>query len=81
MTSCGSCNPNCRKNDQIIIDKISDLSGVVDKHGEELSTIKNNHLAHVQTALDTLSADMDWVKKLIWVVLTATTASFLAHFK
>jgi hypothetical protein len=35
---------------------------------QDIKTIKENHLSHMQVSLEKVSTDMDWVKKAFWVI-------------
>jgi len=76
--------------------KIIEIDAKLDKHIsvdgvkmdiilDKVDLIENNHLAHIQASMATLSTDsaksatnIDWLMRSYWVLLTATLGGFIA---
>lgn len=51
-----------------------------DLHNEfiqEVRLIRENHLAHIQTAVTQNTTDMEWIKRFFWIVATTSIAGLL----
>jgi hypothetical protein len=63
---------------------------IFDKHTEQddtrfenievkLDVIKDNHLAHIQADMAKQTANVDWLMKFFWVILTASVGGIIAN--
>jgi hypothetical protein len=57
-----------------VISVEKDIEGIQ----EQVTLIKDNHLAHIQDDVTALKTDMTWLKKFFWVVASASIGSLLA---
>jgi len=44
-----------------------------------LDLIKENHLAHIERAQAKTTADIDWIKKILWLFLVPTVGGFIGE--
>lgn len=51
--------------------RISTVEEDVCKMKEDIKVIRENHLAHMQVSLISIAADMEWVKKFLWLLIPA----------
>lgn len=45
----------------------------------DIRTIKENHLAHIERDLSSVSNDMEWIKRFFWILATASIGSLVAN--
>jgi len=43
----------------------------------DIRIIKENHLSHIEKAIERISTDMEWMKKTYWIVATATVGGLI----
>ena len=48
--------------------RISALEKAVDEIKNDIKSIKDNHLAHIQASMACIQSDMDWIKRFFWLV-------------
>lgn len=44
---------------------------------EDIKTIKENHLAHMQESMASMETDVGWLKKYHWVIATASVGGLI----
>ena len=49
--------------------RISTVEEDVRETKEAIKVIRENHLAHMQASLISIAADMEWVKKFLWLLI------------
>lgn len=45
---------------------------------EHVENIRDNHLHTLQGDMNVVKTDIDWIKRWLWVVITASTGSIIA---
>ncbi len=46
---------------------------------DDIKTIKENHLAHIQASMTKLETEVSWMQKFIWIILTGVMGGFIAQ--
>lgn len=43
----------------------------------DIKTIKENHLSHIEKAIERMSTDLDWLKKFFWLVAASSIGGLI----
>jgi hypothetical protein len=49
----------------------------IEKIEEDIKTIKENHLSHIQEDLAVVKTNQEWIMKFFWIVCTASIAGLI----
>ena len=56
---------------------ITDEKSHVSKIEEDIRTIKENHLVHIQTDITKLATNQEWLMKFFWIIATASVGGLI----
>lgn len=65
-------------NDKTVDDvEIANLWDCVREIKNDIRTMKENHLSHIEKDMGVMSNDIDWLKRFFWVLVTSSLGAFL----
>jgi hypothetical protein len=62
---------------EVLKQRVDTLDKKVDGVCSDIKTIKENHMAHMETDIRELKTDMKWVKKIQWYAITTALSNLV----